>query len=395
MRWRILLVLLIARTALGFQFQTIASTAPFLRQQFGIAFADIGMLIGLYMLPGVVLALPGGLLVRRFGDKVLCCTGLALMAFGGFLTAASDSYGLLLAGRLISGTGGVFMTLAITKMTTDWFAGREIVAAMGALLTSWPLGVATGLLVFAPVSQAHGWPWAMSIAAGACLAGLALVAGLYRPPQEIARTLAPAAVSAFATLPREEALPVLVAGLIWGSINLGLIAFFSFVPPLLGEHGFSPAAGAFVTSIVLWVMIVSMPLGGYWLQRSGRTEAGIMLSCLFLALAMAGLPLAPAAALAFSIVLGVLIGPAPGAIMAMPGRVLRPENRAVGLGLFMMVYYVVLAIGPLAAGALRDVGGSAAPVLFGASAFLCIVPLTALFGALVRPAKDVSPHGAP
>jgi MFS family permease len=142
-------------------------------------------------------------------------------------------------------------------------------------------------------------------------------------------------------------------------------------------------------------MIVSMPLGGYWLQRSGRTEAGIMLSCLFLALAMAGLPLAPAAALAFSIVLGVLIGPAPGAIMAMPGRVLRPENRAVGLGLFMMVYYVVLAIGPLAAGALRDVGGSAAPVLFGASAFLCIVPLTALFGALVRPAKDVSPHGAP
>ena len=47
-RWRMLVILFIARTALGFQIQTIVSAAPFLRDQFGVGFTEIGTLIGLY-----------------------------------------------------------------------------------------------------------------------------------------------------------------------------------------------------------------------------------------------------------------------------------------------------------------------------------------------------------
>src|SRR5215208_141486 len=162
-RWRMLVVLFVARTALGLQFQTIASTAPFLRETFGIGFAEIGTLIGSYMLPGVLLSLPGGVLVRRFGDKTLCCTGLGLMVLGGALIGISHGYGLALAGRLMSGTGSVFLSLAVTKMTTDWFAGREIVTAMGILVTSWPLGIAVGLIVFVPLAEAFGWPSVMAL----------------------------------------------------------------------------------------------------------------------------------------------------------------------------------------------------------------------------------------
>src|SRR4051812_741398 len=104
-RWRMLVILFIARTALGFQFQTIASAAPFLSDQFGVGFTEIGTLIGLYMLPGIILALPGGFLVRRFGDRTLCCAGLGLMALGGGLIGLSETFGLVVAGRVISGTG--------------------------------------------------------------------------------------------------------------------------------------------------------------------------------------------------------------------------------------------------------------------------------------------------
>jgi MFS family permease len=140
-----LAVLFLARTALGFQFQTIASTAPFLEGALGIGSAEVGTAIGLYMLAGVFLALPGGLLVRRFGDKTLCCAGLGLMGVGGVLCGLAEGFGLLAAGRLISGTGGVLLGLSVTKMATDWFAGRELVTAMAVLLTSWPLGDAAGL----------------------------------------------------------------------------------------------------------------------------------------------------------------------------------------------------------------------------------------------------------
>ena len=102
---------------------------------------------------------------------------------GGILIGLSSSYGVVLAGRLLSGTGGVFLSLAITKMVTDWFAGREIVTAMSVMLTSWPLGIAAGLLAFGPVAQAHGWAWVMYLAAGSCLAALVAIAWLYRSPE--------------------------------------------------------------------------------------------------------------------------------------------------------------------------------------------------------------------
>jgi MFS family permease len=90
-RWAILGVLFLARTAMGFQFQSVASTAPFLIERFGIGYAEIGTLIGLYMLPGVAIALPGGLLGRRFGDRRVCAVGLALMIVGGLLVGAAGS----------------------------------------------------------------------------------------------------------------------------------------------------------------------------------------------------------------------------------------------------------------------------------------------------------------
>src|SRR3712207_8004456 len=46
----------------------------------GLGYAEVGSLIGLYFLPGVALALPGGLLGRRFGDTRVVAFGLALMA---------------------------------------------------------------------------------------------------------------------------------------------------------------------------------------------------------------------------------------------------------------------------------------------------------------------------
>ena len=56
-RWLVLAVLAFARIAMGFQFQAVASVSPFLVEEFGIDYASIGTLIGLYLLPGVVLAI--------------------------------------------------------------------------------------------------------------------------------------------------------------------------------------------------------------------------------------------------------------------------------------------------------------------------------------------------
>src|SRR5205085_12647642 len=147
-RWVMLAVLFVARTAMGFQFQTVASTGPFLLDALAIDFTTLGVLIGLYMLPGIVIALPGGMLGQRFGAKRMVLAGLAMMAIGGAIMGASSSFVAAAAGRLLSGTGAVLFNVLVTKMIADWFAGREITTAMATLVSSWPLGLALGLLCF-------------------------------------------------------------------------------------------------------------------------------------------------------------------------------------------------------------------------------------------------------
>ena len=151
-RWLMLAVLTFARTAIGFQFQSVAALSPFLLDQFAMSYAALGTLVGIYLFPGVVVSLPSGVLAQRFGDKRIVCIGLTAMAAGGLLMAHADSSVSLMIGRLVSGTGAVLFNVLVAKMVTDWFQGREIVTALGILIASWPLGIAIALVVIPSVA---------------------------------------------------------------------------------------------------------------------------------------------------------------------------------------------------------------------------------------------------
>ena len=132
-RWVILAILFAVRLTMAFQFQSVAAVAPLLGKQFGVGIAEIGFLIGLYFTPGIALSLPGGAIGRKFGDKPTVLSALVLMLVGSLMMAFGDSWGWQIAGRLVGGAGGVLLKVQLTKMVTDWFAGKEIATAMGDL----------------------------------------------------------------------------------------------------------------------------------------------------------------------------------------------------------------------------------------------------------------------
>ena len=148
-RWLILFVLTFARTAIAFQFQSLAVLSPFLIEQFHLSYAALGTVIGLYLLPGVVVALPGGMIAHRFGDKRIACLGLVAMTVGGLIIAAADEPTALITGRLISCSGAVLLHVLVTKMVTDWFEGANVVTALG---IQWRAG---RLVMQPPLSCCH------------------------------------------------------------------------------------------------------------------------------------------------------------------------------------------------------------------------------------------------
>ena len=104
-RWIILAVLFAARAATGFQFQSIGSAANLLMQDLGISYSEIGMLLGAYLLPGIIVAFPAGLLGQRVREKTLGLAGLVLMAISGLVLSFSDGFVAALAARTIGGVG--------------------------------------------------------------------------------------------------------------------------------------------------------------------------------------------------------------------------------------------------------------------------------------------------
>src|SRR5687767_140513 len=111
--WTILAVLFFARATMAFQFQSVASVAPVISRLLGVDLADIGILIGLYLSPGVLIALPSGLASHRLGDRRAVLLGFALMIFGGALTVFWMTWNGQWTGRVLSGLGGVLLNVVL------------------------------------------------------------------------------------------------------------------------------------------------------------------------------------------------------------------------------------------------------------------------------------------
>ncbi len=371
-RWGILAVLFAVRSTIAFQFQSVAAVAPLLTSQFGFSLADIGILIGLYFMPGVALALPGGAIGQRFGDKRTALGALLLMLIGSLMMAASASWNIQIAGRLISGAGSAILSVQLTKMLTDWFAGKEIATAMALLVNSWPLGIAVCLLALTWVGTQYGVSAAHLGVTAFAAGGIMLLAILYRPPPDV---VAPS-TTAPQRLDRNATLAVIAAGLIWGLFNVGFAVVVSFGPAMLVEHGWSIAEAGSTISIMLWISVVSVPLGGFLADRTRRPATIVIASAVLTAFLMVLLPRS-SHVLLIVIALGLVGGLPAGPIMSLPARVLQPHTRAIGMGVFFTMFFACMMLGPAIGGACAKWAGSAAAAFdFGAAMMLlCLLIL--------------------
>ncbi|MFB6450678.1 MFS transporter [Bradyrhizobium tunisiense] len=373
-RWGILAILFVVRLTIAFQFQSVAAVAPLLQESFGVGIADIGILIGLYFTPGIVLALPGGAIGRALGDKPTTILALLLMTAGSLVMATTGIWGWQMAGRLASGAGGVLLTVQLTKMATDWFAGREIATAMAIFVNSWPVGVGISLLVLPAIGTAYG-AGAVFLAAGVLTAtGIALIM-FYQPSPAVT---VGAVASGWPDAP--ALLAVIVAGMIWGLYNVAFA--ISFGPTLLTERGWSIAAAGSAISVVMWLSVISVPTGGYLADR-GKPFVLTIAASLVVAALLAWLSRSDAVIIIL-ILIGIIGGLPAGPMMSLAARVLAPETRALGMGVFYTLFYAAMMLGPALAGRLAKSAGTAAVAFdLGALTVLACPPLMLLFERIV------------
>ncbi len=375
MRWRILALLFVARIGLGFQFQTLASVGDNLARTFGLDYAQIGLLIGLFMAPGLVLALPAGFSGRYASDRVLAGTGLLALMIGGVVSGLAADVWTIGLGRVMAGAGFLFATLYFSKMVADWFDDREMATAMSVLVMSWPFGIAIGQVGHTWLAQVFDWHAPFLVAAGYCgLAALAILL-FYRPPHDLPR-LKSAAVLA---LTRQEWHLIICAGTAWGVFNAGYVIYLTFGPNMLVSLGRPVISAASVISVGSWLMILSGTMCSVIADRFGRRDT-ILLVCMTSAVIALLLLVVPGAGLSASLLFGLLAMAPAGVILSLAGQAMRPERRAFGMGVFYTVYYAIMTAVPPISGAIYDVRNHPEDaLLFGMILFATVVPAAFAF----------------
>ncbi|MBN8875389.1 MAG: MFS transporter [Rhodospirillales bacterium] len=375
--WSILGAMALARIGFGYQFQTVATLAPDLVPRFNLTYAALGTLIGAYMLLGAFAALPLGLAARRLGDRIVLGAGLSLMIVGALVSAYGGGADGIGTGRSIAGVGAVAMIVLQGKIIADWFEGRRFMLAISVSVCSYPVGVGLAQLVLPLIDAWRGWQG--GFLSGALLVALALVLFLasYRTPPHAS------APRRFSLPSGRECLLLSVAGLCWTAYTAGYAAYTSYVPATMALRGSGLALTALVMTIATWGNVPATMFGGGLAARFGGFRI-FLVGTTALVVGMAGTAWVNAP-IAWAILVGIVGSVHPGVIMAVGTLSARPENRAIGMGVFYSLYYLGGAFAPAACGVAADLYGSPAGGLLGAAAISALaIPMYLLHRALAR-----------
>jgi MFS family permease len=383
LRWLMLAVIFLTRTSMGFQFQSIAALTPFVVPAFELSYAQVGLLMGLFMLPGVIIALPGGLLGQRFGSLRVVIAGLGLMIVGGMIVSYSGGLHSAALGRSVGGVGGVLVNIMLARMVAGWFRERELQTAMGLMLSAWPFGMALALVILGPLAAATSWRIAEYVTVAAAGLALALIALAYKEaptePGAPADGASPEAAKFHLGVPGRVWALAVTAGIGWALLNASVIVVASFAPSFLMSRGASVGEAGGITGLALWISIISVPLGGLVADRLRKPRLLIVVGCVATALTIACAARAPWPAL-WLVASGILLGLPPGIMMALLPRAVRPEHLATALGVFYALFYLGMAVSQTIAGALRDITGDPAmPLLFASGLMLATIAAVTLF----------------
>jgi MFS family permease len=123
---------------------------------------------------------PAGVLLDRFGSRVLIAGGAGLMASGQLVLALSESLPLAIAARAVVGLGDAFTFISVLRLVPNWFAPNRVPLLTQLTGICGQLGQVLSAVPFLALLTATTWEDAYVAVAALGVLGLALVLAVVR-----------------------------------------------------------------------------------------------------------------------------------------------------------------------------------------------------------------------
>src|SRR5437016_1411827 len=127
----------------------VVALSPSIEESLGLGHAGFGLMISAYYGAMLVLALPAGWLVDRFGLRAILVIAHVLLASGLLLLARASGLPTGALGLMLCGGGYAFINPATARAVLMWFPRRARATAMGVKQTGVPAGGVVAALIAA------------------------------------------------------------------------------------------------------------------------------------------------------------------------------------------------------------------------------------------------------
>lgn len=261
----------------------LAPLFPWIKAEFGLSYAELGLLMTVFFAVSAVVQTASGFVVDRVGARPVLFGGLALLGTAALLLSVSPSYALLLLGAGMAGIGnGVFHPADFTLLNKHVSQPR-LGHAFSVHGISGNLGWAAAPIFLVTIAELSNWRTALACASVVAFGVLAVLLALRHvldPRGGAGATSRPAAARAGGSMLAFLKLPQ-----VWICWAFFLVTTFSFS----GIQSFAPTALTQLYGMPLTLATASytvymlcsaggMIVGGFAAGRTGNHDRLIAMS---------------------------------------------------------------------------------------------------------------------
>ena len=364
---------------------------PLWAAEFGLSFAQVGMIRTAYSGGMSAFQIPAGLLAERFGERRLLAFGTAVTACGFIVAGLTGSFLSLLTVLLVAGLGsGVQHPLSSSLVSKAYETGPRR-AALGTYNFSGDLGKVAVPVSVAFAASVVGWRWAgaaygaVGVMAAVAILGVLgrLTAGMPEVDERSAERSAARSGWGIRDLRGFRALTAI--GMIDNATRTG---FLTFLPFALMAKGSSVAGVGTALALLFAGGAAGKFACGLVAERLGvirtvvLTESATALG--ILAIIAAPLPVA----LAILPLIGVALNGTSSVLYGTVADLVDADRRSRAYGLYYTVTIAASALAPSLYGILSDLAGVTATLVIVAGIVLVTIPLClALRESVAEPAR--------
>ena len=328
---------------------SITPAFPEIEKDLNISAQEVGLLITVFTLPGIILTPLLGILADRFGRKKILAPSLIVFGLAGTACFFTRSFQLLLVFRLLQGVGAASLGSLNVTLIGDIFQGHERATAMGYNASVLSIGTASYPAIGGALATI-GWYFPFLLPVSALPIAFVVLYSLKNPEPVRKQNLKEYLAKAWESIKDKRVIGIFVLSITTFILLYG--TYLTYLPFLLdSEFSASPLViGLFFSVASIATAITSSQVGILTAKHSDKTL--LKIAFIIYTIAFILIPLLPFIWLL--VIPLILFGIAQGlnipSLQTMLTNLAPVENRAAFMSLNGMVLRIGQTLGPIIMG---------------------------------------------